>query len=75
MPPNKNSQNYHQIKFGFSKFCEETSLHDGQYLISAENVLKKFSWFLVVAVVCGLSTFFTIRNIDEYQHATTVTRF
>ena len=62
-----------EIKRLFKDFCESTSLHGYTYLYTADTIIIKFVWFLVISIMSGGGIFFLITNTNDFIKARLVT--
>ena len=53
----------------FNDFSVATSLHGYGYLQSANSLILKFIWILVILMMTGLAVTFVAINTDEYFKA------
>ena len=53
-------------------FCESTSLHGYSYL-TADSVLSKVVWAIIILVTTGIGIKFLVINTKAYMHATIIT--
>ena len=58
---------------GGVKYCEQTSLHGWQYLVSEEWYIKKLYWWIVCLASIALSALLFYINIDQYNKSSTTT--
>ena len=57
----------------FEFFCNQTTLHGWNHLVSEKGFCRKTAWLLVVIASIGASLYFAFLNIDEFINSGTVT--
>ena len=58
---------------GVTTYCQQTSLHGWQYIVSEQGFMPKMYWLIIVLMSLALSVIYLVDNTKAYLKSTTVT--